>query len=255
MDSINIEIITKEPRGFIRVLQVLFGIITWTLTASFSTTTSLSIDCDDGSNYKAEYKISYPFDLSQTQIDVPLNCTHQSTIVGDSFPVDFSTTAMLFVAISVVSLLYSIACIFYYSTQAFKYETDPLAPMIDLCLTFLLAVCWTLLTLTWFLNVSDLKYYTHPHYFKQFLAVCEDQKSAHCEASTIGKWSPLTASVVCGLTNIVLYIGSIWFVFKETRLHRGASSNNVDLNNSSNVAYNNNAVPTAAGSATYPQSG
>lgn len=218
MDKLNINVL-KEPRGFIRILQVLFAIISWSTTATFSTTTLLQVDCPDGANFPIDYKISYPFDLTKVVVSAPFNCTDDTNLVDDIFPIDFSSTAMLYTLISALSLFYAIGCIVYYALFSIKYQNDPLVPMVDFCITFLFTILWTLIACTWLLNVTDLKHYTHPNYFKDFLNICSDPDS-HCQPSSPGKWSSLTASIICGFTCVVLWLGSSWFVFKETTLHR-----------------------------------
>lgn len=223
MDQINLRVLIKEPRGFVRILQALFSILAWSTTAGFSTTSTLHIDCPDATGvapeFKFEYKISYPFDLREVEVEVPYNCSDDTDVVQDSFPIDFSSTAMLYVLVCVLSLLYAIAAALCYCFLTARYESDPLAPMVDLCLTLLITILWIVITCAWALNVSDLKHYTHPHYFKDSLTVCQDP-DANCQPSNPGKWSSLTVSIVCGFTCIVLWLGSTWFIFKETTLHR-----------------------------------
>lgn len=219
MDHINIRVLIKEPRGFIRILQVLLSILAWTATTGFSTTSTLHIYCPEATPFTVEYKIEYPFDLRATEISSPYNCTDDTNVVTDIFPIDFSCTSMLYVLVCVISLFYAIGAAAYYCIFTAKYETDPLAPMVDLCLTLLLTISWIIITCTWALNVSDLKHYTHPNYFKDFLTVCQDS-DANCQPSNPGKWSSLTVSIVCGFTCVVLWLGSTWFIFKETTLHK-----------------------------------
>lgn len=219
MDKINIRVLFKEPRGFIRLLQIIFGIFAWSTTAGFSTMSILHMDCPDESSFTAEYKITYPFDLRNTVISSPYNCTDDTILATDTFPIDFSTTAMLYVLVCVVSILYALGSVTYYSIYTARYETDPLAPMFDLCLTLFLTILWIIITCTWALNISDLKHYTAPHYFKDYLAICHDTE-ANCQAQSPGKWSSLTVSIVSGFTCVVLWLGSTWYIFKETTLHK-----------------------------------
>lgn len=219
MDKVNLRVLIKEPRGFIRILQIFFSILAWSTTAGFSTISILTINCPDAATFPVEYKIDYPFDLRQTEVSAPFNCTDDTNVIAEKFPIDFSTTSMLYVLVCFLSLIYAIGITIYYCLFTAKYETDPLAPMVDLCLTLLLTIFWITITCTWALNVSDLRHYTHPHYFKDHLTVCEDIE-ANCQPTNPGKWSSLTVSIVCGFTCIVLWLGSTWFTFKETTLHK-----------------------------------
>lgn len=219
MNNFNIRVLVKEPRGFIRILEVLFGALAWSTTASFMTISTLHIDCPNTSPYTVEYRIEYPFDLTNTKVSSPANCTDDAFVIEDNFPIDFSSTSMLYVLICATSLLYALGSLVYYCLLTAKYETDPLAPMVDLCVTLLFTILWIIITCAWALNVSDLKHYTHPHYFKDALAVCRDT-DANCQPSNPGKWSSLTVSIVCGFTCVLLWLGSTWYIFKETALHK-----------------------------------
>lgn len=220
MDSINLRVLVKEPRGFIRILQVLFGLLAWSTTAGFSTITTLRIYCPDTNEpFNIEYNIKYPFDLRETKVESPNNCSEDTIIDSEAFPVDFSAISMLYVLISAMSIIYALAAAFYYCKFTAKYETDPLAPVVDLSATVLFAFFWILLTCTWALNVSDLKHYTHPSYFKDHLTICQEE-IANCQPSNPGKWSSLTISIVCGFTSVLLWLGSSWFIFKETSFHK-----------------------------------
>lgn len=222
MDSlgINLRVLIKEPRGFVRLLQIVFSILAWSTTSGFATISTLQIVCPDNATpWFVEFKIAYPFDLRESKFSVPLNCSDDTDVIQDSFPIDFSTTAMLYVLLCIISLLYAIGTLLCYCFLTVRYETDPLAPMVDLSLTLLLTICWIIMTLTWALNVSDLKHYTSPHYFKDSLTVCQDTE-ANCQPSNPGRWSSLTVSIVCGFTCVILWLGSTWFIFKETTLHK-----------------------------------
>lgn len=221
MDKVNLRVLLKEPRGFIRILQVLFSLMAWSTIAGFTTTSILEIYCPDSGKYTAEYKISYPFDLRSTEVNTPYNCSTDDTeLATDTFPIDFSATSMLFVLVCVISFIYASCAAGYYCLLGHKYENDPLAPVLDLSLTFVITVAWFIITCTWALNVSDLKHYTHPTYFRQHLAVCSTDSDANCQPANPGKWSSLVVSIVCGFTCSIMWLGSTWFIFKETSLHK-----------------------------------
>lgn len=216
----NLRVLIKEPKGFIRILQVLVGLLAWSTTAGFSTVTVLHIYCPDNSSpFNVDLEVKYPFDLRTTNVSAPQNCSDDTNVVDDKFPIDFSATSMLYVAVCVLSLIYASATAIYYCLFTAKYETDPLAPMVDLCITLLFTVAWIVITCTWLLNVTDLKHYTHPNYFQNWLSACLDEDTK-CETSNPGKWTSLTVSVTCGLTCVLLWLGSTWYIFKETTLHK-----------------------------------
>lgn len=220
MDRINFRVLIKEPRGFIRILQVFIGLLAWSTTAGFSTTSVLHIYCPDNTSpFNVDLEVKYPFDIRTTKVSAPQNCSDDTDVVDDTFPIDFSATSMLYVAVCVLSLIYALSSAIYYCFFTAKYETDPLVPMVDLCITLLFTVAWIAITLTWWLNVTDLKLYTHPNYFRNWLSACLND-DIKCETSSPGKWSSLTVSIVCGLACVLMWLGSTWYIFKETTLHK-----------------------------------
>lgn len=222
MNNINLRVLLKEPRGFVRLLQIVFSIVAWSMTANFSTISSLGVYCPIGTPFSVEYRIDYPFDLRNSEISYRFNCTNEDNSVTETFPIDFSCTAMLYVLLCAISLLYSLLSLIYYSIFTVKYETNPLAPMVDLAITIMITFFWIILSCTWAINVSDLKHYTHPQYIKKFLSICSDQ-AVNCQTKDPGKYSSLTVSIISGFTCVVLWLGSTWFIFKETSLHKKQS--------------------------------
>lgn len=202
---------------------MLFCIIVWSTTAGFSTITELQIDCPgDNNTYSVEYKVEYPFDAQENKVETPANCSDETYVNTQTFPLDFSCSAMLYVLVCALSMFYALGCAILYSIYSQKYCSNPLIPMVDLSITLLLALVWLVMTCMWALNVSDLKHYTHPSYIKKFVSICED-KVSNCVPAHPGKWSSLNISVVAGFTCVLLWAASLWFVFKETTLHKGQS--------------------------------
>lgn len=217
-------IVLREPRGMIRVLQLIFAILAFSTTTSFDTKSTLQVTCppEKGSlstPVKIEYPIEYPFKFQETTIMQKYNCSKNIPIIQQKFPMDFSSSARFFVATGVLGFLYSGAALGLYLTKSQQYMTNPLLPVIDLAVTGLLALFWISGSAAWALGVSDIKYYTHPKYLSDHIYICKD-RSSDCAVLDLGNWATLNISLLTGFTNAFLWAMSCWFVFKETTFHQ-----------------------------------
>ena len=222
-------LVLKEPRGMIRVIQVIFAILAFATTTSFDTTSSLQVTCPQTGKGKPEtptskitYPIEYPFKFHDAKIFERYNCSRHMPMIQQKFPMDFSSSAQFFVATGVLGFLYAAASAGLYLTKSIQYATNPLLPVVDLAITGLLSLFWIAGSCAWALGVSDLKYYTHPRYLKEHIYICNDS-AADCSIIDPGNWAPLNISLLCGFTNAFLWVMSCWFVFKETTFHQKAA--------------------------------
>lgn len=218
-------IIFKEPKGMIRVIQVVFAILAFASTSSFDTKSVVQVACPAPNStkeavyLKISYPIEYPFKFESTAIFEKYNCSNNIPMIQQKFPMDFSSSAQFFVATGVLSLLYSGAAVVFYATKGQQYATNPLLPVIDLAFTGLLALFWIAGSSAWTLGVSDLKHYTNPRYLKNYIYICKDERS-DCSPLELGNYAPLNISLLCGFTNAFVWCMCCWFVFKETQFHQ-----------------------------------
>jgi len=80
----------KEPRGVMRVLQLIFAICAFATTTGFASYVELTLNCDEMPNVKLEY--SYPFRLDH--VSHSGTCHNKTTtfrLIGD-----FSSDAQFF---------------------------------------------------------------------------------------------------------------------------------------------------------------
>ena len=225
-------LVVKEPRGMIRLIQIIFAILAFATTTSFDTTSTLEVTCPQSTTTKGRaeksestvsskivYPIEYPFKFYDAEIFERYNCSRNIPMIQQKFPMDFSSSAQFFVATGVLAFLYAGAAFGLYLTKSTQYATNPLLPVIDLAATGLLALFWVAGSCAWALGVSDLKFYTHPRYLSEHIYVCND-RTAVCSTIDPGHWAPLNISLLCGFTNAFLWCMSCWFVFKETTFHQ-----------------------------------
>ena len=113
MEQANTEVL-KQPRGFIRCLQLVFAVVAFSTLANYSTTIAISVVCKEGVAYPGEEfnefirKVTYPFRVNQLK---PVNLTGLCKITKADdikFIGDFSSDAQFFVFTGVMCFLFSI---------------------------------------------------------------------------------------------------------------------------------------------------
>ena len=111
-EQANTEVL-KEPRGFIRCLQLLFAIVAFSTLANYSTQIAISIICKDfnpGEEFRQFTRdVTYPFRVNQLE---PIKVTGLCNITDDrvddiGFLGDFSSDAQFLVFTGVICFLYS----------------------------------------------------------------------------------------------------------------------------------------------------
>ncbi|KAI1290810.1 Synaptophysin-like protein 1 [Halotydeus destructor] len=219
-------LVMKEPKGMIRAIQVAFALLCFLAVTGFETDSKMEVTCapqargGTGSKSAVSYKIEYPFNFKETSIWERYNCTKDVPSIKQTFPIDFSGSAQLYVTTGVLSFLYAGAALGFYLVKTQHYESNPLLPVIDLGITALFTFFWLLGTLFWAVNVSDLKYYTNPKYLKKHIFICQATSGVDCSTLDIGNWAALNISLVFGFANIFIWGMSCWFIFKETSFHQ-----------------------------------
>ena len=113
MEQANTEVL-KEPRGFIRCLQLLLAVVAFATLANYSTQIAISIICKQA-NAGEEFNqftrdVTYPFRVEQLE---PINVTGLCNITNREpgeigFLGDFSSEAQFLVFTGVISFLYSL---------------------------------------------------------------------------------------------------------------------------------------------------
>ena len=134
LQQVNLDVV-KEPRGFIRCLELLFAIVAFSTLANFSTEIAINIICKsnhpgqdgpentDSSFHQFIRDVVYPFKVNQIRpIDLEAegpegicgikqwNVTDGGSTVSSkiTFLGDFSSDAEFFVFTGVISFLYSL---------------------------------------------------------------------------------------------------------------------------------------------------
>jgi len=212
----------REPRGFIRIIQAFFAIFAFTITAGYSTSTTIYIDCKTFTA-KPIIKYGYPFRMAYFPFEVPRNCTNE-TANGNSIsstvilPFNLSSNPEFFVACGVMSFMFCVAVVALYVFRTAIYQTNTTIPILDLGVTGVLTIFWFAGSCAWAQGVSDIKYYMDPNQIIKRIPVCANLV-ANCDPKKYGDYASLNISVLLGFTNVVLWAFACWFVYKDTAFH------------------------------------
>uniref|UniRef100_A0A7N9IAK7 Synaptophysin n=1 Tax=Macaca fascicularis TaxID=9541 RepID=A0A7N9IAK7_MACFA len=206
--------VVKEPLGFVKVLQWVFAIFAFATCGSYSGELQLSVDCANKteSDLSIEVEFEYPFRLHQVYFDAP-TCRGGTTkvfLVGD-----YSSSAEFFVTVAVFAFLYSMGALATYIFLQNKYRENNKGPMLDFLATAVFAFMWLVSSSAWAKGLSDVKMATDPENIIKEMPVCR-QTGNTCKELRDPVTSGLNTSVVFGFLNLVLWVGNLWFVFKET---------------------------------------
>ncbi|XP_061469955.1 synaptophysin isoform X1 [Rhineura floridana] len=204
----------KEPLGFVKLLEWFFSIFAFATCGSYTGEFHLNVECSNKSGSDPDIRVdfAYPFRLHQVYFEAPTCKGNKDKIflIGD-----YSSSAEFFVTIAVFAFLYSLAAIVVYIFMQDKYRENNKGPMIDFIVTAVFAFMWLVSSCAWAKGLSDVKEATDPDKVIEGMSVCQTEGN-RCSELREPVTSGLNTSVVFGFLNLVLWLGNLWFVFKET---------------------------------------
>uniref|UniRef100_A0A8C2X717 Synaptophysin b n=1 Tax=Cyclopterus lumpus TaxID=8103 RepID=A0A8C2X717_CYCLU len=197
------------------LLPQIFAIFAFSTCGSYSGMFKMSVECKNRteSDLSIEVKFEYPFRLHQVYFDAT-TCKGGSAerlfLVGD-----YSSSAEFFVTIAVFSFLYSMAALAVYCFILEKYRENCKGAQIDFIVSAVFAFMWLVSSCAWAKGLSDVKTATDPERVITLISACDKPENS-CREVHDPKVSGLNTSVAFGFINLILWIGNLWFVFKET---------------------------------------
>jgi len=211
-----------EPRGFIRVLEVILAIVAFATTGGYSGQATYSIACKPLANASQHFTtpISYPFRLSSTVITIEKPCN--KTTLNYRMEGDLSPSAQWFEFVGVTAFLYALGSVVFYVVfdAVIRQTHERLVTIGDLAGTVLYAFFWLTAASAWAWGLGQVKIWSgHEKVLgsAEFKDLCQ---SATCRLNSGADYSPLTASVAFGFLNFFLWLCNIWFVYKESPYHQ-----------------------------------
>lgn len=214
----------KEPRGMIRLIQILFAIIAFATTSGFDSTAKLTVKCGEppapGPSF--EFHVKYPFsdEFKLTTLKACNASDEKSPFLSNASIAKFeeATSSQFWVTTGVLSMLYASGIVVVYVFAPTTYAENKLVPFVDLVLTVVLTGFWFLGWCSWVANYGNVKsaYYDSPKLY------CNEMAGSDCSVSGVN-FGKLVVSLIAGFGDVMLWGASCWFVFKETAFHQTAT--------------------------------
>jgi len=215
LQNYNLEVF-KEPRGIMRILQLVFALFTLYILRSFEGFIDIEY-CEVNSPSHVRFTIDYPFDLSSLSQTVSCKALNQTNI-AISLKNNFSSEAEFLFTICWASILFVIIIIFVYIKFREEYESSGNLALVDFIVSVILAVLWVACLGAWGYGQSQLKQLTHPDFLKTDLYFCQPKFEHYINCITITRGSVfgLTSSLILSFLDFFLWAAGLWFLYKET---------------------------------------
>ncbi|XP_028398147.1 synaptophysin-like [Dendronephthya gigantea] len=228
----------KEPRAFIKILEIGVAIFAFSTTAGYYSEYIVNSKLTPGGKcanqtynetlFKVEGKFQYPFDDDMIYISylhVIKNCTDFNK---DKVHLDVATKhkseAQFFVFTGVLSFLYCLlACIYYAAFENHAenmYSTDVGRcswVVVDFLVSVVITIFWFAGSVAWAAGLPGLKDDTDPKTYTDHFPLCKG--SFTCTTEREPNYATLKVSVILGFLNLFVWLGNLWFLFKETPWH------------------------------------
>jgi hypothetical protein len=232
----------KEPRGFIRFLELVFTMLAFSFCAGFSSHLEFVAECKSDvnvtSNQTFSLQYSYPFSLDHANnLTVDLQkcpVTEDATFVN--FPGDFSSDAKFYVFIGVVSWLFCILTVLMYGFNNEGYLDNKNYPMYDMIAAALICFFFLAGSSAWAHGLSGLKYSSDPStwiFQSNDALICKKTEAnsyvqtavKRCIPTSVGTFAGANVSVLLGFLNCFLFGANVYYLFKETRFYNANQGN------------------------------
>ncbi|XP_030331054.1 synaptophysin-like protein 1 [Strigops habroptila] len=207
---------TREPLGLIRPLQGFFSIFAFATVGGFRGSVGFRLSCAGSPNASSSAPFAYPFRMNLATFTPSLTTMCNQTWPMDVHLVgDFSSSAQFFVVVAVFSFLYSLGALALYLGYLHLYRgAGGRLPLADFLATAAFSFLWLVASSAWAKALTDIK-----------ASVAAPLPHCHPPAVTCHRdgatpMGALNVSVVFGFLNLILWLGSSWFVFKETKFHQ-----------------------------------
>ncbi|KAK9528928.1 hypothetical protein VZT92_013057 [Zoarces viviparus] len=197
------------------IFAPIFAICAFATCGGYYGHLQVKVDCADRrqSNLSINIDFAYPFRLQEVHFKAPLcEGKREEVLFLDG---NFSSSAQFFLTVGVFAFLYSLLATIVYVFYQNKYIRNNRGPLVDFVVTVIFSLVWLVSSCFWAKAVSDIKTATNPTQVLLLISACRAQENK-CTATQEPLWSRLNASAVFGFVNVVLWVGNIWFVFKET---------------------------------------
>ncbi|KAM8756309.1 synaptoporin b [Acanthopagrus schlegelii] len=197
------------------IFAPIFAICAFATCGGYYGHLQVKVDCADRrqGNLSINIDFGYPFRLKEVHFKAPLCDAKRDEILF--LDGDFSSPAQFFLTVGVFAFLYSLLATIVYVFYQNKYLKYNRGPLVDFLVTLTFSFMWLVSSCCWAKALSDIKTATDPTQVLLLFSACRAQENK-CTVIQEPRWSRLNTSAVFGFINAVLWVGNIWFVFKET---------------------------------------
>lgn len=230
----NIEIL-KEPKGFIKGIELIITIFAFATVAGFIGHAEFVLNCTGAETHKVSMDFYYPY--SEIKVYFSGNrkepCKNDTAPVKEVLDLKYKSEAEYFVFTGVVSMLFVIVALVYYvvfedrAKEATSTDVGYFSfPVVDFVFTVVLVIFWFTSSIAWAAGLSGLKDATgETELFNNF----KPCGSHECNSFTGATYGSATVAVVFGFLNFFVWCGNLWFLFKETPWHSPRSGESGEI--------------------------
>ncbi|GFO43585.1 synaptophysin [Plakobranchus ocellatus] len=209
----------KEPRGFIKVLQFILSIFAFATTAGHDSSTTFTVKACQANPVTISY--GYPYDLESECFKTPIcnvTKTGEFCLLAGS-----QSSAQFYVFVGVIVFLYCLAALVVYLFFDDFYRQNSRIVLADFIASVVIALLWIIGSSAWAAGVSDIKMYTDPDdgdiFNNDKVPECKVKDS--CTTNNLGNFAGLNVSLIFGFLNFAVWVGNLWFLYKETPWFQG----------------------------------
>lgn len=215
--------VVKEPRGFIKCLEIFLAIFAFSCATGYRGEFSFHQTYKTGNltqSHIVEGSFKYPFNDAINLKMFSINGSYSDVLVNIS---ERSSTEF-FVVVGVFCFLYSLVVLIYYILFEPETTTPPTStlnpPVIDFVAGGFWAFFWFVSACAQAAATSSIKDATNAEDIMSRVQYCTGAGFS-CTIYKPAKYATLTISILLGFLNVFVWAGNMWFLWKETPWHKG----------------------------------
>ncbi|GFR66273.1 synaptophysin [Elysia marginata] len=192
----------------------ILAIFAFSTTAGHDSATTFTVRACQGKPVRISY--GYPFDLESECFSTPI-CN--ATKTGEFCLLSGSqSSAQFYVFVGVIVFLYCLAALVLYIFFDDLYRKNTRLIIGDFIISIVITLLWIIGSSAWASGVSDIKMYTDPYdgdiFGNDANPECKAKDS--CFVNNDGNFASLNVSIIFGFLNFAVWVGNLWFLYKET---------------------------------------
>lgn len=223
----NTEVL-KEPRGFIKFLEIIIAIFAFATTTSHYSESSFEVICPGKDNEVVPLPFRYPYKLDDTCFHIPVCVPKSPNSTEICVYGNYTSSAEFYVFVGVMAFLYALGALILYVFWDELYQHNEKVPIVDFVVTIAFAALWLISSSAWADALTKVKHYTDPNDILTDPKIDFQECQHHvgnvtCEVKSLGNFASLNVSIIFGFLNMLIWAGNLWFLYKETKWFKPAA--------------------------------